>query len=353
MRPAQAIIDLASFKHNYLLSKKLAKAKALAVIKADAYGHGAIKCAKYLADVADGFAVACIEEAIILRQNGITAPILLLEGFFNADELPLIAKLNLWTVIHANWQIEMLAKSNLAQKLNVWLKMDSGMHRVGIEPKNYLASYQQLASLENVAHITLMSHFACADEPQNNYSAKQIMQFKQVTSNLNAPISFKNSAAILANIDAPSAWVRPGIMLYGASPLANCNADLKTVMTLQTQIIGIRQIAVGEAVGYGMSFTADKPMLIGTAAIGYADGYPRQVPSGTKVAVNGSLSQIIGRVSMDMLSLDLTNIPNAQIGSKVELWGEQIAVNEIAKAAGTIAYQLFCNLKRIPKIYLS
>jgi len=354
MRPACAIIDLRALKNNYLLSRKLSNARALAVIKADAYGHDAVQCAKHLADVADGFAVASIDEAISLRKANISNPILLLEGFFNVEELKLIAILNLWIVIHSNWQIEMLAKSNLQDKLNVWLKMDTGMHRLGIAPSDYIVNYRKLSSLNCVKNIVLMSHLACADDVENYCNQLQIEQFARLTNDLPSFVSIKNSAAILTlDSKSKSDWVRPGIMLYGANPVPNNQTRLQAVMTLQSNIISIINVKQGDAVGYGATFIAPYEMKIGTVALGYADGYPRQITTGTKVMVEGSPSIVVGRVSMDMLNVDLTHIPEASIGSKVELWGKNIAVNSVAEKAGTIAYQLLCNVKRVTKKYIN
>jgi len=352
MRPATAIIDLYALENNYLLAKKISNSKVLAVVKADAYGHGAVQCAKYLADVADGFAVACIEEAIILRKAGISNPILLLEGFFNLEELKLIAILKLWIVVHSNWQIDMLAKADLKEQLNVWLKVDIGMHRLGIAPDDYVTSYRKITNLKCVKNVVLMGHLSCADEPSNNNNKMQIECFKQATHNLPNFISLKNSAAILTlDNKVKSDWVRPGIMLYGVNPVVNNLTRLQAVMTLRSDVIGVINVKRGEAVGYGATFIAPYDMKIGTVALGYADGYPRQVVTGTQVMVEGASSIIIGRISMDMINIDLTHIPQAGIGSKVEFWGKNIKVNDIATRANTMAYQILCNVKRVNKKY--
>ena len=358
-RPAIAHISLDAFRHNYRLAKQLHGGKALAVIKANAYGHGAAQCAKAIADKADGFAVACLEEALQLRQAGIKNPILLLEGFFEATELPEIVANDLWIVVHAAWQLEVLLAAKLAKPLQVWLKMDSGMHRVGLSPSQYAAAFARLNGHANVAKIVLMSHFANADNLSSQHTLQQIEVFKNSVSSLNSPahlpeFSLANSAAILGWPIAQGNWSRPGIMLYGADPLMAVDTKLRAVMQLTSQIISIRSIKKGESIGYGSIFTAQRDTIVGVVACGYADGYPRSASSQSKAApaaVDGVTTKLIGRVSMDMLFVDLTDIPSATIGSTVELWGDHVAANDVAKAAGTIAYELFCNVKRVKFVY--
>ena len=349
-RPTVAKIRLDSFRHNYLLAKSMHGGSALAVIKANAYGHGAVRCAHAVEKVADGFAVASIEEALVLREANINKPILLLEGFFEAQELPVIAHHDLWIVVHHAWQVQALLSVTLSRPLNVWLKMDSGMHRVGLSPQDYRATYDLLFNHPNVARIVLMSHFACADEPDNNHSSLQIQTFRMATKGINAPVSLSNSAGILRWPSSYAQWARPGIMLYGADPtntkLAGPEKKLRPVMQLESKIISIRTLNAGEAVGYGCTFVAQRSIRVGVITCGYADGYPRHAPTGTPVSIDGKLSRIIGRVSMDMLTVDLTDIPTANIGSVVELWGDQVCVSEVANLAGTIPYELLCNVKR-------
>ena len=350
-RPAIAHIRLNAFRHNYHVAKQMHGGKALAVIKANAYGHGAVQCAKAIENEADGFAVACLEEALQLRRAGIKNPILLLEGFFEAAELPEIVAHDLWMVVHAQWQVEILLAAKLAKPLHVWLKLDSGMHRVGLSPSEYVSAYAQLDQHQNVAKIVLMSHFSNADNLSSQHTLQQIEVFKNTVACLNsqaymADFSLANSAAILGWPAAKGNWSRPGIMLYGADPLMAPDTKLRPVMQLTSQIISIRKITKGESIGYGSIFTAEKETIVGVVACGYADGYPRAA-TGAPAAVDGKMTRIIGRVSMDMLFVDLTDIPNANIGSTVELWGDQVAANDVAKAAGTIAYELFCNTKRV------
>ncbi|RBJ83448.1 alanine racemase [Pseudomonas sp. MWU12-2534b] len=354
MRPARALIDLQALRHNYQLAREVSGVRALAVIKADAYGHGAVRCAQALEAEADGFAVACIEEALELRAAGIGAPILLLEGFFEASELALIVEHDFWCVVHSLWQLEAIEQTAVAKPLTVWLKLDSGMHRVGLHPKDYQAAYQRLQASGKVEKIVLMSHFARADELDCPRSSEQVAVFEAARQGLGAEISLRNSPAVMGWPSVPSDWVRPGIMLYGATPFEENNSvaeRLQPVMTLESKVICVRELPAGEPVGYGAKFITDKPMRIGVVAMGYADGYPRHAPTGTPVLVDGQRSRLLGRVSMDMLCVDLTDVPQAGLGSSVELWGKNILASEVALAAGTIPYQLFCNLRRVPLVY--
>ena len=351
-RPAIAHIRLDAFRHNYRVAKAMHGGKALAVIKANAYGHGALQCAQAICDEADGFAVACLEEALQLRQAGIKNPILLLEGFFEAAELPEIVANDLWIVVHAEWQIEILVAAKLAKPLNIWLKMDSGMHRVGLEASAYQQAYMRLAAHVNVAKIVCMSHFANADNLKSEHTLQQIALFQNSVQNLGIEeTSLSNSAAILGWPQAYKNWSRPGIMLYGADPLYTAETPLRAVMQLTSQIISIRLIQKGESIGYGSIFTAARDTVVGVVACGYADGYARSASPkngmAAPVAVDGFVTKVIGRVSMDMLFVDLTDIASAKIGSHVELWGDKVLANDVAKAAGTIAYELFCNVKRV------
>tara|TARA_Y100001951_G_scaffold101807_1_gene107378 strand:- start:80979 stop:82097 length:1119 start_codon:yes stop_codon:yes gene_type:complete len=359
MRPARALIDLDALRQNYRLARRISNARALAVIKADAYGHGAVRCAQALEPEADGFAVACIEEALELRAAGIRAPILLLEGFFDSYELDLIVKHHLWCVVHATWQIDVIEHSRLHAPLTVWLKLDSGMHRVGLDPATLQQSWNRLNNSKQVARIVLMSHFARADELDHPRTLEQLDMFRATCNALQAEVSLCNSPAILGWPQVLSAhshndWVRPGIMLYGASPFEQQQtlaAQLKPVMRLTSKIISVRTLPAGEPVGYGARFISDRATRVGVVALGYADGYPRHAPSGTAVFVEGQHTRLIGRVSMDMLTIDLTNVPAAGLGSEVELWGPQVSINDIAQQAETIPYQLYCNLKRVSRTY--
>ncbi len=358
-RPAIAHIRLDAFRHNYRVAKKHYGGKALAVIKANAYGHGAVHCAKSIRSEADGFAVACLEEAMQLREAGITEPILLLEGFFEAAELADIVAHDLWLVIHAHWQIDILLAAKLKRAVKVWLKMDTSMHRIGLPPQDYLAAYRCLKAHDNVSQMVLMTHFANADNLSTNHTLQQCQIFQETIQGLNdsagIDTSVANSAAILAwpqtqhKTHLAQHWSRPGIMLYGANPVLESAAgqELLPVMQLNSRIISISKIKKGESIGYGSIFTAERDTTVGIVACGYADGYPRSATTGTPVAVAGHITRLIGRVSMDMLSVDLTDLPAVAVGSEVELWGKQVSANAVAASAGTIAYELFCHVKRV------
>ena len=363
-RPSKALIDLAALRSNYLTARNLHGGRALAVVKANAYGHGAVPCAQALADIADGFAVAFAAEAFELREAGITKPILVLEGCFDPNELLVAHKANLWVVIHQESQLRALETAPIdAHSIRVWLKVDSGMHRAGFALEDIQTAYARLEACPSVASITLMTHFARADEPDSDATAKQITAFHEATAGLPGDRSLSNSGGILVWPTARGTWARPGILLYGADPLPvkpeistngqplNQAYQLKPVMSLVSEVFAIRTLEPGEALGYGGTFVATTPVRVGLVAIGYADGYPRVAPTGTPISVGGVLTRTIGRVSMDMLTVDLTDLPQASIGSPVECWGKQIDVNQVAQQAGTIAYELLCNVKRVPKVY--
>ncbi|MBP3981336.1 alanine racemase [Acidovorax sp. JG5] len=353
-RPSLARIDLQALRHNYRTARELHGEKVLAVLKANAYGHGAVRCAAALADIADGFAVAFLSEALELREAGITAPILVLEGAFDAAELHAAASHALWIVVHQEAQLQWIEQmSNDAGALNVWLKMDSGMGRAGFAPAAMAGSYARLQACSAVGSIVLMSHFARADELDVPITAQQIATFNAACSGLDAPRSLANSAGILGWSGARQHYGRSGIMLYGADPLAahHPKSGLQPVMALQSRVFAERWLAPGAPLGYGGGFVAERRTRVGLVAIGYADGYPRTAPTGTAVAVDGQITRLIGRVSMDMLTVDLTDLPEAGIGSEVELWGATVDVNQVAASAGTIAYELLCNVKRVPRVY--
>lgn len=355
MRPARACIDLAALRHNYHYAKSLAPhSKAAAIIKANAYGHGAVVVARALYD-ADGFGVACIEEALELRESGITQPIVLLEGIFTPDELVLVERYNLMIAVHCQEHIEWLEQATLSKPLSIWLKIDTGMHRLGFFPEQVPSAFARLKECKQVKDITLMTHFARADELDAQATNLQIERFKHATQGLNAPASIANSPATLGWPSTRLDWVRPGIMLYGASPLDDnlaVSKELKPVMTLESALISVRELAAGESIGYGARFTCQAPTRVGVVAMGYADGYPRHAVDGTPVVVNGIRTRVIGRVSMDMMTVDLTPIPQAKIGDRVELWGKQVLANEVAAHSQTIAYTLFTGItKRVPLVY--
>lgn len=354
MRPARALIDLSALRHNYRLAKSLSGCRALAVVKANAYGHGALACAAALDSEADGFAVSAIEEALQLREAGHRQPIVLLEGWFEASELELICRHQLWPVIHHHGQLQDLLQADLSQPLHVWLKLDSGMHRTGFSAADYPTVWRQLQASGKVASLTRMTHFARADEPETGRTEQQLEAFEQATLGLEGASSLCNSAGVLAWPQAHGDWIRPGIMLYGASPFGFPQpqaSQLQPVMQLDSRVIAVHQIAASEPIGYGSRFVTGRPSRIGLVAMGYADGYPRHARDGTPVLVDGQRTTLVGRVSMDMLTVDLTDLPGTGLGSHVRLWGKGLDAGEVASHADTISYQLFCNLNRVPRHY--
>jgi alanine racemase len=346
MRPLVARIDNAALAHNLMVAKRLAgRSRVLAVVKANGYGHGLARVANALR-AADGFAVLSLDEAATIRAQGMSHPIVLLEGFFHADEIPEVARRHLIPVIHREDQIDALARARVDHKIDVFLKLNTGMHRLGLARKPWLDALTRLKSLPHIGAITLMTHFACADEPEVGI-ASQLAAFNEASQGLANPISLANSAALLRYPETLADWVRPGIMLYGASPFAGqtgADLGLLPVMRLESQIISTQFVRKGEGVGYGHLFTAPHDMRVGIVACGYADGYPRHAPTGTPVMVAGRNTHTLGRVSMDMLHVDLSDIGNAHVGSPVTLWGDGVPVEATAASAGTIAYELLTAL---------
>ncbi|WPL19799.1 Alanine racemase, catabolic [Thiorhodovibrio winogradskyi] len=359
-RPLQARIDLAAIQHNFRLARAYAdSARVLAVIKANAYGHGAAPVARALATEANAFGVACAEEALELRDSGIRAPILLLEGPFAAAELDLIDQARLMTVVHDARQLDWVLQARPRHPLCVWLKIDTGMHRLGMTGEEGRAAHARLAACPQVGELVLMTHFARADEADTAPTDHQMADFARLLASIPAGTpparSLANSAAILTRPDTHADWIRPGIMLYGLDPLEHPHpraAALRPAMSLTSQLTAVRDLGPGEAIGYGGRFVCQRPTRVGVVAGGYADGYPRHAPDGTPVAVNGQLTCLIGRVSMDMLTVDLSNQPQARPGDPVELWGTQISANAVAAASGTISYELLTGLsRRVPLRY--
>lgn len=356
MRPLVATIDLAAIVHNYRLAKRCAPGRqAFAVVKANAYGHGVREVVSALHGEADGFAVASLEEAAEVRALHGEARILLLEGCFAAEELPMAAQLNLDLVLQGREQVEALLAARLPRPLNVWLKLDSGMHRLGLAAEAVRELFPPLRGAAQVAELNLMSHFACADERGHALTEAQLECFLDLLDLDFDQRSLANSAALLTIPASHMDWLRPGIMLYGATPFAELSAaelGLRPVMSLTAQLIAVREVAAGESVGYGASWVAERPSRIGTVSCGYADGYPRHAPSGTPLLVGGQRAALAGRVSMDMLTVDLSDLPSAQLGDAVELWGANLPVDEVAQAAGTIGYELLTKVTaRVPRRY--
>jgi alanine racemase len=345
-RPIHARIDLSALEHNLSVVRRHAPhSRIMAVIKADAYGHGLLRTAEALAR-AEGFALLELDAAIRLREAGYRQTILLLEGFFDMDELAWIEQYHLSTVIHHREQLAMLSAFKAGRKLNIFLKLNTGMNRLGFMPEEFPAALEALKANSAVGQITLMTHFASADESGRNDSlAAQLQHFHFVAGGRHLPASLANSAAILRFPETHADWVRPGIMLYGSSPFTNATADqldLQPAMTVSSKIIALQTLKPRDGVGYGHTFRADRPMRVGIVAGGYADGYPRHAPTGTPVLVKGRRTRVIGRVSMDMLHVDLSDIEDAGVGSQVTLWGRGISVDEVAQACGTVGYELLC-----------
>lgn len=358
MRPILATISHAALNHNLAIAKKHApNSKVMAVVKANGYGHGLLNVAQGLS-AAEGFAVLGLNEAIDLREWGFEQTILLLEGVFNTSELNIAASYKVDIVVHCEQQLIMLETEQLAQPVAVHLKMNTGMNRLGFVPGEFKGACGRLLACGNVRSITLMTHFAAADEAIG--ITMPLHTFQKTTQDLTQAKSLANSATILRHPEAHADWVRPGIMLYGASPVKGTAAstwNLKPAMQFTSEIISVQTIQAGENVGYGHLFTASKTTRVGIVACGYADGYPRHAGQyaigdhqfGTPIAVNGQLTHTIGRVSMDMLYADLTDIPEANIGSPVELWGEQVPVDAVAEACDTVGYELLCAVAaRVP-----
>lgn len=350
-RPLVARLDLAALRENLRVVRRAAPtSRVWSVVKANAYGHGLDRIWNALS-ATDGFALLNLEEAILLRERGWKGPILMLEGFFHADELPLFDKYRLTTSLHSNWQVKALANARLNAPLDVYLKMNSGMNRLGFAPERVHSIWQQLRAQANVSDLTLMAHFANADRPDGIDAA--MCRIADASEGLDCRRSLANSAATLWHPDAHGDWVRPGIILYGASPSGRWQdiaaSGLRPVMSLQSEIIGVQTLRAGDAVGYGERYCASGEQRIGIVACGYGDGYPRLAPSGTPVLVDGIQTGTLGTVSMDMLAVDLTPCPQAGIGSPVELWGSEIKVDDVARAAGTVGYELLCALAaRVP-----
>lgn len=350
MRPIKALISLDAMAHNLRIAREHAgAAKMFAVVKANAYGHGLSRAVRGFS-AADGFAVLTLEEAANLRMMGIRKPILLLEGVFGADEWGACSELGVWPVLHHQAQLDWLSQQPPARPLHVFLKLDSGMHRLGFPLAAARAVIEQVKSHPSVSGLTLMTHFAQADEAAG--VAWQMEPFLRQVGDAGLPYSCANSAALLRHPQTHGAWVRPGIMLYGTSPFADVGAaelGLRPAMTLRSEIIAVQSIKAGEGVGYGCLYRAEQDRRIGVVACGYADGYPRHAPTGTPVLVDGRLARTVGRVSMDMLYVDLDDIAGAHVGTPVVLWGEGLSVDAVAAAAGTSSYELLCALAaRVP-----
>jgi alanine racemase len=346
----RASVDTQALRYNLARSRKVAPgAKVMAVVKANAYGHGLLPAAVALSE-ADGFAVARIDEGIELRNVGLRHPILLLEGVFDAAQLAEAGHRGFELVVHSAEQIELLRAYRGKPQFRVWLKLDTGMNRLGFRPKDFEAAWTALRSNPGVrGDICIMSHLASADLTESDKTSRQLAEFARLTQGRTFEASIANSAGVLAWPEAHRQWIRPGLLLYGVSPFADKrSSDLGLIpaMTLSTQVIAVRDIDAGETVGYGDTWTARRPTTLAVIAAGYGDGYPRNVRSGTPVLINGKPFPLAGRVSMDMITVDVTDGPRPTVGDEVELWGKALPVEQVAENAGTIPYELLCGVSQ-------
>lgn len=342
-----AVIHLDNIRHNLQVARRHAPhSRIWAVVKANAYGHGLLPVAQMLAAEADGLAVATLDEALTLRAAGITSPVLLLEGVVSMAQTQTALDADLELVVHTMDQRHWLAEASVQQAVRVWLKVDTGMRRLGFMPAEAGAEYAHLQALPQVATVSFMTHYARADDPAHAMTPQQYDCLHSVMPP-GCEASLANSGGVLFWPGRQGDWVRPGIMLYGATPAPEQSRDslgLRAGMTLHAPIIALRDLAPGDTVGYGGGFSTDRPLRLATVAMGYADGYPRHAPNDTPVAINGIRCRLVGRVSMDMLTVDVTGLQDIGPGTPVELWGPYVAVDEVAQAAGTIGYELLAGL---------
>ena len=350
MRATRVALDLDALRHNLSVARAAAPGrKVLAAIKANGYGHGLVRVAQALGR-ADGFGVACVEEARILRQAGIDQRIFLLEGYFQPEELAEASALDLDCVIHHPAQLDALEADGWEHPIRIWVKLDSGMHRLGLEPEQLPEAVARVEALAGKVELAgCMTHLACADDlAQPGPTLAQLALFQTHTEGLPGERTIANSAGVLGWPASHADWVRPGVMLYGSSPFLGgrgpADHDPRPVMTFRSELIAVKRVAAGEAIGYGATYRCPETMLVGVVAVGYGDGYPRHAPSGTPVLVNGRRVPLVGRVSMDMITVDLRSQPDARIGNPAVLWGEGLPVEEVADKAGTISYELLCGI---------
>ena len=356
-RRCSATINLSAIKKNYLYAKSLSpNSKAIAIVKANAYGHGAIEVARYLEDCADFFGVASSEEAIELRDSGVSkTPILLMEGVFEVSELKLIENYNLIITICNSQQLQWLLDSQFNNPVDIFIKYDSGMGRLGFQEEEFISALNSLEESTKIDNITLMTHFSNANKLESASTLKQIKNFENVIIEKKHSKSLANSAGILEWSSSHREYIRPGIMLYGSSPFPNKSylGKLIPVMILSSVLISIKSFKKGQSIGYGNRYKCQKDMEIGVVAIGYGDGYPRSAEDGTPVFINGVKTGLAGRVSMDMITIDLTNVPSPKLGDEVELFGNNISVDEVAEHCKTISYEIFTQItKRVYKSYV-
>ncbi len=357
MRPTSAIVRLSAIVENFKTTCRLTPgSQNMAVVKANAYGHGAVEVARALQDEAPAFAVAFFEEAVQLRDAGIARPILILQGTLGEENVGEAASRDFWLMLNNQQQIDQVLSAKSTRPVRAWLKVETGMHRLGLEGEAAESACEALSSSGNIQPgLVLCTQLACADDLASPVTQQQVSRLSSFAAKHKLPLSIANSAAIMAWPESHAQWNRPGYMLYGNSPFATAernNEKLLPAMTLASEIIAIREVAPGEGVGYGLGWVAQRQSKVGIIAIGYGDGYPRHAPGGTPVLVNGACAPLAGRVSMDMISVDLTDHQGAGIGDSVELWGKNLSVNEVASCAGTIGYELLAGLTgRLPRVY--
>ncbi|MCW8090840.1 alanine racemase [Alteromonas sp. ASW11-130] len=352
-RQTRAIIHADALIHNFeVLAALSPDSNTIAVIKADAYGHGAVNVATILTGRCQCYGVAISEEALLLREAGINEPIVIFEGAHQQQECERAARLNCILVAHNFQQLDWLMDTPKDQRPPVWIKIDSGMHRLGFDPSQVeyiMSEYADLVTAETV----LVTHLACAEDISNTFTQQQLDEFAQLQRRYSFKSSIANSSATLGWPASRAAWNRIGIALFGGGPLPQLNdiPPLKPAMTLEASVMSLRTIAPGESVGYGQTWIAQRKSVIATVSIGYADGYPRHCPNGTPTVIRGERAPLVGRVSMDMITVDVTDVPATQLGDKVELWGTQVSIDEVAERAGTISYELMTRISpRVPRI---
>jgi alanine racemase len=352
-----ATVELSAIRHNLGVVRGFSPgARVMAAVKADAYGHGAVPVARTLAEAGvDALAVACMQEALTLRRARIRTPIALLEGILTAEEAAAAVYEELDVVVHDHWQLDLLQALGPQARIGVWFKLDTGMHRLGFPLADVPRLKAVLAARPGWQFHGWMTHLATADEPDNPFTAEQIARFNAALEGIPGPRSIANSAGLIAWPQARVDWVRPGIALYGASPLqgrSGASLGLKAAMTLESRLIAVREFDAGESLGYGRIYRCPERMPVGVVACGYADGIRRSLPNGTPLLINGRQVPLAGRVSMDMITVDLRGVPQPRIGGTVRLWGEGLAAETVAEHAGIIVYELFCGLtQRVHFVY--
>lgn len=354
-RPVVARISHKALSHNLNRVKALApSSKIMSVVKADAYGHG-LEQAAFALNMSDAYAVASVEEGIRLREAGVQQPVVLLSGFFSPAELPMLSGYRLSPVVHSLWQVDLLEDNVPSNTLNVWLKHDSGMHRLGFSHRDLITANERLNKIASIEVTGLMTHLANADETGDHATTEQISDFERMASQIRVEnYSIANSAGIAGWQNSHQGWVRPGIMLYGSSPLINKTAkelDLKPAMHFASKVVSVSARKAGDRIGYGGDWKCEHDTRIAVVAAGYGDGYPRHAPPGTPVYINGERLPLAGRVSMDLITVDLGNQSDVKPGDDAELWGEHVHVDEVALLSNTIAYELLCHVtRRVPRI---